>query len=240
MRRPAQHRPNPTGHPGWAHPYPASTFSPVFYADGDPNPVPAPPKPAPPAPGPTFTQEDLDRIAAKEKAQGQRAGARQALEEFAAEHGFTNVDDAKTFIATARKAQEDALSEQEKREKELSDREARAEARERAAEARERAAARREVLSGLGATGVDLEDAAALLRVADDADSSQISEAAEKLKERRPELFGVAKQADPAAAPPAPSGMPAPGMPRPGGSQPKPGQRGLDMLKRRGKIAADA
>lgn len=214
MRRPAQ--PHPTPAAAWAHPYTGAAALAVFYNDGGnpvPDPKPAdPPKPTPP-PEPTVTmsQDELNALAAKEKDQGKRAGARAALEEFAAEHGFTTLGDAKVFIAAARKAQEDALSEQEKRERELADREARAEAREQAALARERAAARRAVLAGLGATGDDLEDAAALLRVNEDADETTIADTAAKLKERRPELFGATTTAPGTVLPPAPSGAPAGG-----------------------------
>ncbi|MFE1949915.1 hypothetical protein ACFW9D_05535 [Streptomyces sp. NPDC059524] len=217
MRRPTQHHTRRHTASAWAHPYTGVAALGTLYADGGDEqqpPVPAPPKPAPPAaPSPTFTQEDLERIAAKEKAQGQRAGARQALDEFAAEHGFTTVDDAKAFIAAARKAQQDALSEEEKRRQELEKREQDLAAREAAAIARERAAARRAVLVGLGATGDDLEDAAALLRVADDADEQAVADAAEKLKERRPELFGVKPQTPPSQLPPAPGSAPAGGSP---------------------------
>jgi len=220
MRRPAQHHTIPAIHSAWAHPYSGTQSLAVFYNDGgdppqDGAPQADPPKPAPPAQR-TFTQAEVEALAAKEKAQGQRAGARTALEEFAAEHGFTNVDDAKAFIAAARKAQDDALTEQQKREKEVAEREARADAREKAAAAREQAAARRSVLAGLGATGDDLDDAAALLRVADDATDQAITEAAEQLKARRPELFG-SKAPDPTTPPvlpPAPGGAPAGGPPK--------------------------
>ncbi|MFJ4887792.1 hypothetical protein [Streptomyces sp. NPDC088731] len=218
MRRPTQPHTTPAS-TVWAHPYAGVTGLGVFYNDGgaplaaDPGTDPAgAPKPAPPAQR-VFTQAEMEAVAAKEKAQGQRAGARTALEEFASEHGFSSVDDAKAFIAAARKAQDDALTEQEKRERELADREAKAEAREKAAEARERAANRRAVLVGLGATGDDLDDASALLRVADDADEATLQDAADKLKTRRPELFGAPTPAA-AALPPAPAGAPAGGPPR--------------------------
>ncbi|MGW2845341.1 hypothetical protein [Streptomyces sp. NPDC001274] len=219
MRRPAQHHDTPATRTAWAHPYTGPAGLAVFYNDGgDPPaggaPVPAdPPKPAPPTQR-TFTQAEVEALAAKEKAQGQRAGARTALEEFATEYGFNNVDDAKAFITAARKAQDDALTEQQKRERELADREAKAEAREKAAEARERAATRRSVLVGLGATGDDLEDAAALLRVDDSADEQTVQEAAQALKGRRPELFGTKTPAQTSALPPAPGGAPAGGPPR--------------------------
>ncbi|MFH8483597.1 hypothetical protein [Streptomyces sp. NPDC018055] len=244
MRRPQLHRPIP--HTAWAHPYTGALAMAVFYNDGgDPPPGGAltpqdPPKPGPPAVPRTFTQDELTALAAKEKAQGERAGARAALEKVAADLGFSNLDDAKAFIEEGRKAKEAQLSEQQKKERELAEREARAEAREKAAEARERTANRRALLAGLGATGDDLDDAAALLRVSDDADDEDVQAAADALKQRRPELFGATRQPDPAAVPPAPTGLPAAGVPRPGANQPKPGERGLAMLKRRGKIPADA
>ncbi|MFE7780257.1 hypothetical protein [Streptomyces nigrescens] len=243
MRRPALHHPH-TGRTGWSHPYAPNPFT--FYADGGGNdPAPEggaaadPPKPAPPA-GKVFTQDEVAALAAKEKSQGERAGARKALEDFASANGFSSADDAKAFIEEARKAREAQLSEQEKREQALADREAKLAAREAEAIARERTANRRSVLVGLGATGDDLEDAAALLRVEDDADDAALQEAADALKARRPELFGAARNTtpDPSAAPPAPTGLPAGGMPRPGSSQPKPGERGLEMLRRRGKLPA--
>lgn len=243
MRRPAQHDPRSTARTAWAHPYTGVLGLAVFYNDGgtppatpptpaappavDPNPA-EPPKPGPPAQR-TFTQAEVEALAAKEKAQGKRSAAK----EFADKHGFGSIEDAEAFIAAARKAQDDALSEQEKREKAIADREKAAEARERAAEARERAAARRSVLVGLGATGDDLEDAAALLRVADDADDTAVAEAAEKLKARRPELFGVTP---PSAnqLPPAPGGAPAGAPPARQTPAGKPGDRGRAMAEARG------
>lgn len=216
MRRPALHHPH-TGPTGWSHPYAPNPFT--FYADGGDDPV-TPPAAEPPKPGPpatkTFTQDEVAALAAKEKSQGERAGARKALEDFAAANGFTSADDAKAFIEAARQAKEAALSEEEKRKAALDRREQELAAKEAAAVARERIANRRSVLVGLGATGEDLEDATALLRVEDDADDTTVSEAAAKLKERRPELFGAARTpaaAAPASMPPAPGGSPAGGPP---------------------------
>lgn len=253
MRRPALHRPSGTG---WSRPYTGTSAIAVFY-NGDPANPPTPP--APPTPGPTatppppaagaYTQDDLNRIAAQEKAQGHRAGSREALEKFAKDNGFTNVDDAKAFIEAARKAQDDQLSDQQKRDRELADREQALAAKEAAAAKLATDAQRRMVLIRLGATaatpGTDevdnLADAEALLRaaVADDADEGAITTAADALKARRPELFGT-PAATPPAAPPAPGTLPAPGMPRPGAGAAKPGDTGREMLKRRGKIRADA
>ncbi|WP_097865804.1 hypothetical protein [Streptomyces sp. rh34] len=242
MRRPTQHHRIPTTQPAWMHPYTGVTALGVFYNDGgtppagDSNPQ-DPPKPSPPATPRTFTQDELTALAAKEKAQGERAGARAALEKVAADLGFTNLEDAKAFIEEGRRAKEAQLTEQEKRERELADREARADAREKAAADRERAATRRAILVGLGATGVDLEDAVALLRVPDDADDTAITEAAEALKGRRGELFGVARPSDPAAVsglPPAPGGAPAGGPPARQTPTGKPGDRGREMARLRG------
>lgn len=212
MRRPTQ-RHGSTAAPGWTHPYTGIPGMAVFYNDGS-NPPADPPKPGPPPtpsaePVKQFSQEELERIAAREKSQGERAGARRALEEFAAEHGFSNVEDAKAFIAAARQAEEAKKSEEQRLRDELERIKAEAAAREAAAVARERAANRRALLAGLGATGDDLEDAAALLRVNDDADEAAVREAAEKLKERRPELFGSRPAPQASPLPPAPGGAPA-------------------------------
>jgi len=229
MRRPTQHHPLRTAaHGAWAHPYAGVGALAVFHADGGDDPA-QPPAPTPPKPGPppstppagSFTQDDLERIAAKEKAQGERAGARKALEEFAAEHGFTNVDDAKAFIAEARKAKQDALSEEEKRRQELEeDRRKLDQEKAQMAEA-QRALVRERTLGRLGAVDSDdapnLQDALAMLdrdlRNQPDADEQAVSEAAAKLKERRPELFGAKPPAAPSTLPPAPGGAPAGGTP---------------------------
>ncbi|MYR75184.1 MULTISPECIES: hypothetical protein [unclassified Streptomyces] len=244
MRRPTQHHNTPTIQSAWVHPYAGVPALGVFYNDGGDPPAGGAPSPQdPPKPGPpaqrTFTQDDLTALAAKEKAQGERAGARAALEKVAADLGFSNLDDAKAFIEEGRKAKEARLSEQEKKERDLADREARADAREKAAAERERIANRRAILVGLGATGVDLEDAVALLRVPDDADDTTITEAAEALKGRRGELFGAARTAaDPSAQtpqlPPAPSGAPAGGPPARQTPTGKPGDRGREMARLRG------
>ncbi|NUQ95881.1 MAG: hypothetical protein HOY79_04730 [Streptomyces sp.] len=245
MRRPAQHRLGPTAAHGWSHPYTGLAGLAVFYNDGGdppatppagaPAPAAEPPKPGPPpTPAGTFTQEDLDRIAAREKAQGKRSAAK----EFAEKHGFNSIEDAEQFIAAARQAEDAKKTEAQKRQEELDRREQELAAREAAAVARERNANRRAVLVGLGATGDDLEDAVALLRVDDDADEQTVADAAAKLKERRPELFGQAAPAPQPAGqmPPAPGGAPAGGPPPRQAPAGKPGDRGREMARLRGKI----
>lgn len=266
MRRPTHHRLAPDRTTAWAHPYRRGVFSPVFYADGDPTQPPAQPSPADhaaqaqknspavepirDAEGVIITQERFGQNMAKER----RAGRHAAIREIAEAAGIQdfNLDSfdpaafGKIFKEAdqARKAQ---LTEDERRAEALAQQESDLAARLAQADKREAAAARRErdtkvraVLVTLGASGADLEDAAALLRVDDDATDDAITQAAKELKDRRAEMFGAAPGPVPGQAPPAPSGMPGSTMPRPGANQPKPGERGLAMLKRRGKIAADA
>jgi len=246
MRRPTHHRFGPTAAPGWAHPYTGLTGLTVFYNDGgDPpagDPAPAtPPKPGPPpAATVSMSQDELNALAAREKSQGERAGARKALEKFAEDHGFSNADDAAAFIAAARKAQQDALSEEERRRQELEQREQELAARETAAISRERAAIRKAALVQLGATGSDLEDALALLerdlRDTPDADENAVQAAAEALKARREALFGITPAPQPNSMPPAPGGAPAGGPPPRQTPTGKPGDRGREMARRRGHI----
>ncbi|MGW1786832.1 hypothetical protein ACWCQQ_48445 [Streptomyces sp. NPDC002143] len=131
-----------------------------------------------------------------------------------------------------RDAQTAAMSELERREQAAAEATAAATQREAQALTRERAAARRAVLVGLGATGDDLADAERLLVVVDDTDEDAIAEAAQALKDRRPELFGTTVQVLPAA----PGGSPAGGPPPRGANVPKPGQAGADMARQRGFV----
>lgn len=249
MRRPAQHAALQQ-RAAWSHPYTGIEALAVFYNSGgapDPATPPTPPAggtPDPtPKPGPppvtaqvTMSQDDLNALAAREKDQGKRAGARQALEDFAAEHGFTTLDDAKTFIAAARQAQQDALTEEQKRQAALDEREAQVAAREQAAAAAQRDADRRSALVGLGATGADLADALALLQTSltDTSDAKAVEDAATALKARRPELFGTAAPAPTPPLPPAPGGAPAGNPPARQAPTGKPGDRGRAIAQARG------
>jgi hypothetical protein len=249
MRRPAQNTLGPVARTGWAHPYRGLRGIAVFYNDGGgqpPAPPAAPPAgsepPAdPPKPGPpasrTFTQAEVEALAAKEKAQGKRAAAR----EFAEKHGFNSIEDAEAFIAAARQAEEAKKSDDQKRQEELDRREQELASKEAAATARERAAIRRAAVLSLGATGEDLADALAILErdlaATPDADEATVTAAAEALKVRRPALFGVATTVQtPNGLPPAPGGAPAGGPPPRQTPSGKPGDRGREMARIRGHI----
>ncbi|MEV7579058.1 hypothetical protein ACIRUY_29700 [Streptomyces erythrochromogenes] len=169
---------------------------------------------------------------AREKDQGSRAGRRDLVEKL----GFTSAAELEQWVTQQRDAEQEQLTDAQRREQDLSARETAAAQREAAAAARERSAVRRSALAGRGAVGDNLEDAVALLRLADDADATALEEAVTDLQSRRPELFRVAA---PGAGhvPPAPGGAPASAPPpRPGGSAPKPGEGGLAMARRRGLL----
>ncbi|MGW6238397.1 hypothetical protein [Streptomyces sp. NPDC055094] len=180
----------------------------------------------------TVTQEDLSRLLAREKTQGGRAAVKKLLGDL----GFDNSEALSAFITTKRDAEQAALTEVERREQAAEEKLRTAEAREAQAAVRERAAIRRAALAGLGAAGDDLSDAILLIdRALDDqpdADEEAVAAAAEQLKERRPELFGQARETVPAA----PGGSPAGGPPSRGGVPPKPGAAGLEMARRRGFV----
>ncbi|MFB7323414.1 hypothetical protein [Streptomyces sp. NPDC056190] len=202
---------------------------PILGADPtDPSNQQLPPAPNPAAPpAPTLDQDALNRLLAREKQQGGRAAVRELVEQL----GFTKADDLTAFVQTQRDAQTAALSELERREQAAAEKETAAAQREAQAVARERAAARRAVLVGLGATGDDLKDAELLLVVDADADEQALTEAAEALKTRRPELFGGSTTTVPPAAP---GGSPAGGPPPRGSNMPKPGQHGAEIARQRG------
>ncbi|WP_406126859.1 hypothetical protein [Streptomyces sp. NBC_00989] len=185
------------------------------------------------APNSAVTQEDLSRLLAREKTQGGRAAVKKLLGDL----GFDNSEALTEFVTTRRDADQAAMTEVERREQAAEEKLRTAEAREVQALARERAAIRRAALGGLGAAGDDLDDAVLLIDRAlhdqPDADEAAVAAAAEHLKERRPELFGPARE----TVPPAPGGSPAGGPPTRGGIPPRRGAAGLEMARRRGLIS---
>ncbi|MFB8122131.1 hypothetical protein ACFVG1_13165 [Streptomyces bacillaris] len=247
MRRPQLHRPTPRN--TWAHPYTGTLAMAVFYNDGgdppadapgnDAPPKPGPPKPKPPVPvsdrpglqdGELVVHKDwLEQKLTVEKDAGRRNGNQRLADDL----GFDDVKAMRAYVEEKRKADQAQLSETERRAQELAEREQQLAAREAQAAARELVANRRALLVGLGATGADLDDATALLRVANDATDAEVEAAAEALKQRRPELFG-ARPTAPQQLPPAPHGAPAGTPPSRQSGTSKPGDRGREMARLRG------
>ncbi|MEV6165692.1 hypothetical protein AB0L71_28030 [Streptomyces sp. NPDC052052] len=170
--------------------------------------------------GLAMTQDRFSKIMARENAKGRRNALKELAEAAGIPFDPDNFDVSKfgDMFKEAEQARQAQLSEEQRRAEDLARREKEFEEREAAAAEREAAAARRDrdssiraALVRLGATGDDLDDAVALLRVADDADDTAITEAATALKERRPVLFGG--QTALPALPPAPGGAPAGGPP---------------------------
>ncbi|MFE3196792.1 hypothetical protein [Embleya sp. NPDC059237] len=174
----------------------------------------------------SFSQSELTERLAREKQQGGRA----AVKKLAVTLGFPDAAGLQAFVAAQRGGVPGQSAGAPAVDAGLAAREQALAAREAAADARERAALRRSVLAGLGATGEDLADAAALLdRDLDgEADEQAIAEAAQALKARRPGLFG-------AITPPAPGGAPAGAIPSaPHTPRPRDGAGGMEMARRRG------
>ncbi|MFD9443405.1 hypothetical protein [Streptomyces sp. NPDC060001] len=182
--------------------------------------------------GEPMTQAAFTKIMARENAKGRRATIREIAEAAGVPFDPDNFDVSQFGQAfkAAETARQERLTEEQKRQEELTNKERALEAREAAAAEREAEAARRDrasrirqTLVTLGATGTDLEDAAALLRVPDDADDAALLKAAEELKARRAEMFGGTAAAQ--TLPPAPSGAPA------GGNAPRQPVAGKDAVK---------
>lgn len=195
-------------------------------AGGDGNDPPETPPPAPVVPDGYRSQDEVQRIAAAEKAQGERAGRRALLTELGLD------ENAKPEEVKARLEQAEQIRRQQETEAETKAREA-AEAAT-AAQAREAAAAAREldarktvalVRAGLapkdGATAEEqaaydatLSDALKLVDVPANADDAAIKTAVEALKTRIPALLTVAAAPAPPTPPaPIPGGRPNPPAP---------------------------
>jgi len=220
---------------GGGSPVPAPAPSPADLANRAPQPQPAaPPAPQPGTDDEVLldhrtnapmTQAAFAKIMARENAKGRR----NVLREIGEATGAT-IDPDDFDISTfgklfkqndaARKAQ---LTEEQRRSEELATREQALQAREDAIVQRDAETAKARRISQLEAAlvrlgAVDLEDKPNLqdafamlerdLAATPDADAAAITAAADKLKGRRPELFGAAA---PQNLPPAPSGAPAGG-----------------------------
>jgi len=161
------------------------------------------PPPAPTAPSATstvtMTQDELSRKMTAESEKGGRA----AVAKLAEELGMSPAE-AVEFVKKAKADAEAAKSEEQKRQDALAAKEKEIAAKEAAAQAREFDLRNRAALVSAGATGENLEDAAALLarRVDADADEAKVTAAVEELKKTRAELF-TAPTTRPAGTPPA-------------------------------------
>jgi len=191
--------------------------------DNSPDPANTPPPPPPPPSGTdnarTFTQEDLNRVAAREKDEGKRSAERAIL----AALGVDDLDSAKKILADKQAADEAKLSEVDKREK------AATKAQTEAAEAKATATkmtldakVERAILEKLlGEEQVKALSAAATLRrlieVTPDADDKAISDAVTELATTMPHLFQVVPPSNDGGngrPPVKPSTPPPPGPPR--------------------------
>jgi hypothetical protein len=149
------------------------------------------------------SQEEVSRIAAREKDQGARAERRRILTALGLDPETGKLEDVTATLTAAREADAARLSEAERREKAATDAEARAVAREQQAAQTTHRARLTEALVRAGSPGETLDDARTLLStVPADADDAALTEAVNALKTRLPALFGVQQQ----TPPPLPSG----------------------------------
>lgn len=157
----------------------------------------------PPAGG--LSQEEVNRIAAREKDQGRRAAQTELLQRL----GVETIEEAEAILKSQKDA-EDALKSQAQKDAEAAakDRKEAQDALLAANTARHRALVDAALLragvpeAGLSAISLDVEVGA---------ESEAITEAVEKLKTALPGLFGEAKRAAPPANPGKPGAAPAGG-----------------------------
>lgn len=190
--------------------------------------------------GQPMTQAQFTRIMTREGNKGRLKILREMCEAAGIPFDHENTDVARLtqVLKDAETTRQGQLSDDQRRNEELTareqalaDREAQAAQREAEAARRDRDTRIRSALVSLGATGDDLEDAARLLAVPDDATDEQITQAATQLKERRGVLFGTPA---PQTLPPAPSGGPA------GGNAPRQPATTKDAIKEQARKMAVA
>lgn len=191
--------------------------------------------------GVAMTQDRFNKIMTRQFEKSRDAAYRELAESLGLPYDPKTFDPEsfKSTLKEGQDARQQVLTDEEKRSAELEAREQAIAAREAATRQVEEAAAARDrdskiraALVSRGATGDDLEDAVALVRLDADADDAAITAAADALKERRGVLFGATPA--PQTLPPAPSGAPAGGnAPR----QPTPGKDAINEAAR--KMAID-
>lgn len=207
---------------------------------GQQPPAPGQGAPAPPAGGQQqeerqLPQSEVDRIAAREKDQGKRAGQRAALEALGFDPDTVKLEDVRKTLDTVREQEQARMTEVERREAAAVERERVAQERENAANERDRQARLTAALLEAGTSRENLDDARTLLStVPADADDTAVAEAVAALKGRLPALFTGT------APPPPPGGSftGTPPRPQPNGDAM---QRGAERARRAGLApAADA
>lgn len=182
--------------------------------------------------GAPMTQGAFAKIMTRENSKGRRAALRELAESAGLPFDPDNFDPKKfgQLLKDAEASRQERLTEEQRRQEELAAQQQTLQSdqatleQERAQIAADRRTlAREQALTRLGALDVtddqgnlttpNLQDALAMLdrdlRDNPDADTAALAAAAEKLKQRRPELFGA--PAAPLTLPPAPSGGPAAG-----------------------------
>lgn len=185
-----------------------------------------------------LTVAELQRIAAKEKREGKKAGQRATLVAL----GFESIEEAQEALKGAKKpAKKKTGTEDDGDDDRATERETAAEARERKAADKERRADLRGALRDAGVPRDDLDDAMALLDRAVDTeyDDDDLEDAVEELKGRRPALFGEADdEGDEEDEKPKPKAKIPSGRGPKRRNQPKRkfGQGGLERAKRDGFI----
>lgn len=153
----------------------------------------------------TFTQDELNAVAARERTSA-AAAAKTARDAELAEQFGVPVDQVAGLIKAAQDAENANLDEAQKAKKAADDARTAADG-EKAAAALDRHSARIErKLIRAGIPEEKLDYATRLVTVDQAADDDALKAAIDKLKEDLPELFGAAKE-----APPRPYGVPDPG-----------------------------
>lgn len=165
--------------------------------------------------GKTFTQEDITRIATREKQEGRTAATAELLKQL----GVDNLEDAKAALKRHRDA-EDATKTEAQRLADKAAKDSSEAAIARAEAAQERMAAKIErALVRSGVADATLDDVAKLVSVPTDADDATIKAAVDALKERMPMLFTPGEQEPGNGKPPRSDPGRGPGSKPPGDAQ---------------------
>jgi hypothetical protein len=157
----------------------------------------------------TFTQDDLNRIATKEKADGRKSGRQELLRDL----GVESEDDIKSLLEAKRKEDDEKLeeTEREKRARERAESE-RDQAKAEAAQAKQTARVEKAMLAAGVPLGV-VDRATKMVDLEADADDDAIKAAVEQLKGDLPQLFAPAAEGSQEGDKPGGEKPPASGSP---------------------------